>query len=82
MAGLGNRSFALCSFPLLKKSDKERFALSLFSKRATNSDSLFTKRAKKSDKEQIPLLLFTTRQQRANCSFALDKKSDKEQIAL
>ena len=46
-AGLGNHSFALRSFAIKKKSDKEQFALLLFSKRARESDLLFrfTKRA-------------------------------------
>ena len=32
---------AICSFALFKKSEQERFTLSLFSKRAQKSDSLF-----------------------------------------
>ena len=52
--GLGNRSFALRSFALFKKSAQERFALLLFSKRATRSETLFRSLLKE--------------RQRANCS--------------
>ena len=88
---MGNRSLGLRSFALIKNSNKEQFALSLFSKRVKKSDLLFCsllkeqnranrsfdllKRAQKSD------LLFRSLQkerQRAICSFALYQKSDKE----
>ena len=58
VTGLGNRSFAL-----FNKSNKEQFALSLFSKRAKKSNLLFRSLQKE--------------QQRANRSFALLKRSPK-----
>ena len=60
--------FLGCSF---KKSDKERFALSLFTKRVTKSDLLFPS-FQKSDEEGFSLSLFTKR----------PKEQTKEQIAF
>ena len=48
------------SFALFQKNEKERFALSLFTKTATKSTLLF-RSFKKNNKEQIALLLFTKR---------------------
>ena len=81
LPGLGNRSFALRSFALFKKSAKEHFALSLFSKRAKRSDSLF-RSLPKERKEQLALLLFTKRATTSKLLFRSFKKSDKEQITL
>ena len=62
-------------FALLKISEKERFPLSLFSKRAQKSNSLF----RSFKKSKSLFRSFQKEQQRANRSFALFKKSERAQ---
>ena len=72
---------AIRSFALFKKSKKEQFTLSLFSKRAIRSFALL----KRAQKSKVLFRSFEKEQQRANRSFALFKKSEraqKERIAL
>ena len=60
------------SFALFTKSAKERFALSLFSKRATKSESLFRsfqKKAKERTKERIALFFTFLLFLKSKCSF-------------
>ena len=64
-----------------KKSDKERFALLLFAKRAPKSKSRF-RSFRTIAKERISLSLSCNKRERAKRSFALFKKSEKERFAL
>ena len=89
------RQRVISSFTLYQKSNKEQFALSLFTKRTTRSNSLFCSLPKERQGANGSFSLikratwskklfcsFQKEQQGAICSFALLKKSKKEQIAL